>query len=310
MSLLWMVKALSTKVKNASRKLVLVKLSDNANDEGICWPSIQHIADQCEMSTRTVQRHLKDLQKAGFLRIEERRSNNFVNQSNLYTLLFSEGQEFQPEKSGESPIAPEAASGEGDNLTPYVEEGDNLSPPPVTESPPQGDTVSPRTCHSLEPPNEPSSTGACASEIFTQGDDSREKFPMHENWQPGEQFHRLCRIRGLVLEGCDGQRLVDEVRDFVCYWVARSDSVQTQSLWENKLAQHLLRAKRQGKLSSEVSHAVRSGHFAKPKTSAELHAESCSGAFDNRSGQHEQAVGDEWSAGGGYIDSTAETRPF
>jgi hypothetical protein len=34
------------KVGNSLRKLVLIKLADNANDKGECWPSYQHIADQ------------------------------------------------------------------------------------------------------------------------------------------------------------------------------------------------------------------------------------------------------------------------
>ncbi|ECG5516286.1 helix-turn-helix domain-containing protein, partial [Salmonella enterica subsp. enterica] len=45
MSMNLMAKAMSIKVGNPLRKLVLIKLADNANDEGECWPSYQHIAD-------------------------------------------------------------------------------------------------------------------------------------------------------------------------------------------------------------------------------------------------------------------------
>jgi hypothetical protein len=45
MSMELMVKAMKTKVGNPLRKLVLVKLADNASDQGECWPSYQHIAD-------------------------------------------------------------------------------------------------------------------------------------------------------------------------------------------------------------------------------------------------------------------------
>ena len=58
MSMTLMVKALKTKVGNPLRKLVLLKLADNANDQGECWPSYQCIADQCEMSKRSVMIHI------------------------------------------------------------------------------------------------------------------------------------------------------------------------------------------------------------------------------------------------------------
>ncbi|EFG1265016.1 helix-turn-helix domain-containing protein, partial [Escherichia coli] len=54
MSMELMVKAMKIRVGNPLRKLVLIKLADNASDQGECWPSYQHIADQCEISKRSV----------------------------------------------------------------------------------------------------------------------------------------------------------------------------------------------------------------------------------------------------------------
>jgi hypothetical protein len=45
-----MAKAMAIKTGNPIRKLVLIKLADNANDSGECWPSYKHIADHCECS--------------------------------------------------------------------------------------------------------------------------------------------------------------------------------------------------------------------------------------------------------------------
>lgn len=73
------------KVGNPLRKLVLLKLADNANDQGECWPSYQYIADQCEIGKSTVKKHIKDLEKSGFLRIENRKGPK-GNTSNLYHL--------------------------------------------------------------------------------------------------------------------------------------------------------------------------------------------------------------------------------
>ena len=53
-----MAKAMGVKVGNSLRKLVLIKLADNANDKGECWPSYQHIADQCECSRTAVRNHI------------------------------------------------------------------------------------------------------------------------------------------------------------------------------------------------------------------------------------------------------------
>ncbi|PNA93084.1 helix-turn-helix domain-containing protein, partial [Pseudomonas sp. GW460-5] len=85
MSMELMVKAMKTKVGNPLRKLVLIKLADNASDQGECWPSYQHIADQCEIARSTVKTHIRELEKAGLVRREFRR-NGELNQSNVFHL--------------------------------------------------------------------------------------------------------------------------------------------------------------------------------------------------------------------------------
>ena len=85
MSMLLMVKAMQTKVGNPLRKLVLIKLADNANDNGECWPSHQHVADQCEISKTSVRNHIKKLESMRLLRIEHREGPK-GNSSNLYHL--------------------------------------------------------------------------------------------------------------------------------------------------------------------------------------------------------------------------------
>jgi hypothetical protein len=46
-------------------KLVLLALADNANDEGLCWPSIATIGRKCGMGECTVQRVIGRLAGAG-----------------------------------------------------------------------------------------------------------------------------------------------------------------------------------------------------------------------------------------------------
>ncbi|AYG07737.1 helix-turn-helix domain-containing protein [Pseudomonas fluorescens] len=122
MSMELMVKAMKTKVGNPLRKLVLIKLADNANDVGECWPSYQHIADQCEIGRSTVKVHIRELEKCGLLRREFRRKGE-LNQSNLFHLSLNSG-------SGA------ALPGAGDN-------------------PGGGAGAAPRTSHSFEPVKEP-----------------------------------------------------------------------------------------------------------------------------------------------------------
>lgn len=46
-------------------KLVLLALADNANDAGICWPSIPKIAERCSLDVRTVYRAIATLEGGG-----------------------------------------------------------------------------------------------------------------------------------------------------------------------------------------------------------------------------------------------------
>ena len=125
MSMLLMVKAMQTKVGNPLRKLVLLKLADNANDQGECWPSLQYIADQCEISKRSVISHISSLCDSGLLKKEHREGKFKANASNLYTLSLD----------GESP----ALGGANNSLG-----GESPALPP-SESP------APRISNSLEP---------------------------------------------------------------------------------------------------------------------------------------------------------------
>jgi hypothetical protein len=62
-------------------KLLLLALSDNANDEGLCWPGVATLGRKCGMDDRTVQRAVKRLADAGHvtvLGIREHKSNDYL----------------------------------------------------------------------------------------------------------------------------------------------------------------------------------------------------------------------------------------
>ncbi|EJN6497749.1 helix-turn-helix domain-containing protein [Escherichia coli] len=139
MSMNLMAKAMNIKVGNPLRKLVLIKLADNANDNGECWPSYQHVADQCEVSRSTVKSHIRALEEMGLLKREFRRKGE-LNQSNVFYLTLDNAQQIQPESGGAGAAlgggAGAARGGAGAALG-------------------GGAGAAPRTYHSFEPVNEP-----------------------------------------------------------------------------------------------------------------------------------------------------------
>jgi hypothetical protein len=135
MSMMLMVAALNTKVGNPLRKLVLIKLADNASDVGECWPSYQHIADQCEISKRSVMNHVEALCVAGLLR-KEMRAGPKGNSSNIYFLTLGGA----ANSLGGANAAPPGA-------------GDSLGSAGAAPGGSAG--AAPRTSHSFEPVKEP-----------------------------------------------------------------------------------------------------------------------------------------------------------
>jgi len=134
-----MVAAMKLRVGNPLRKLVLIKLADNASDVGECWPSYQHIADQCEISKRSVMNHITALCDAGLLRKEIRKGGPKGNSSNVYFLTLD---------GGGAPPAP--------GVVQQIHQGSAAGSLP-SESPAPGGSAAaaPRISNSLEPVIEP-----------------------------------------------------------------------------------------------------------------------------------------------------------
>ena len=168
MSMLLMVKAMQSKVGNPLRKLVLLKLADNANDQGECWPSYQYIADQCEMSKRSVMAHIDALIEAGFLRKELRIGGEKGNKSNLYTLRM-----------------PSA----GDSLGVVKQ----IHHPSAGAATPPSAGAAPRTSHSLESVNESTNVDSGESTVdfvSVQFDRFWRNYPTKKAKKPAESAFR------------------------------------------------------------------------------------------------------------------------
>ncbi|AJB58387.1 helix-turn-helix domain-containing protein [Klebsiella pneumoniae] len=134
MSMTLMAKAMAIKTGNPIRKLVLIKLADNANDSGECWPSYKHIADHCECSKSAVRYHIDALISMGLLVKENRPGvkNGKGNASNLYCMNL------------DNPMPPKS-------IAPMPPESTGMPPKSIAPMPCGGT----RTSHSFEPVIEP-----------------------------------------------------------------------------------------------------------------------------------------------------------
>lgn len=62
----------------AGRKMVLLALCDNANDQGECFPSVPMLATKCSMGERTVQQHIADMEVLGIVTREMRNGRSTI----------------------------------------------------------------------------------------------------------------------------------------------------------------------------------------------------------------------------------------
>lgn len=154
MSMILAAKAWKIKLGNPIRKMILIKLADNANDNGECWPSYQHIADQCETSRRTVINHINELEKMGLIKKIARKTNR-GNSSNKFILTLP-SENYSPVKnkgnSLETPSAGDSPHGEKYSLDPSERDSSGseaASPPSAGDSPTPSAGDSPRISHSL-----------------------------------------------------------------------------------------------------------------------------------------------------------------
>ncbi|HFD3796910.1 TPA: helix-turn-helix domain-containing protein [Pseudomonas aeruginosa] len=121
-----------------AQKAVLISLADNANDEGVCWPSVAKIAERTCLSERAVQQAIKVLNECKALSIEARRGR-----STMFTVTpaaFAPPQKVHPRRK----CTPAASA-----PTPA-----DAAPPPPQDMHPTPADAAPRTV--IEPTREPS----------------------------------------------------------------------------------------------------------------------------------------------------------
>ena len=86
MAISWMKWVFEESQCEPMQRLILLKLADNASDEGFCWPSYDTIAKHCGCTRRCVIETIKKLEQAGYIEVTHRCNHNGSTRSNYYQL--------------------------------------------------------------------------------------------------------------------------------------------------------------------------------------------------------------------------------
>lgn len=76
MSIRLMTQVFKDEELDSTKKLIMLSLSDNANDEGFCYPSINTIVKKTSLSNKTVIKHIKELEEKNYLLSKKRNSKS------------------------------------------------------------------------------------------------------------------------------------------------------------------------------------------------------------------------------------------
>lgn len=128
-----------------SPKAVLISLADNANDDGVCWPSILKICERTCLSRRCVQDAIQWLVASGAVRVTRQELS-----SNVYRICPDEFDADFHVQSVRSQQRKVGSVGGADAVPPSA----NAAPPPVQMPRPPRANAAPRTV--IEPSIEPS----------------------------------------------------------------------------------------------------------------------------------------------------------
>lgn len=136
---------------HSGKKMVLLALCDNANDQGECFPSVSMLAEKCSMSERSVFNHIAELERDGAIQ-----RNNRAGRSTIYSL--------HPCKfciPTPATVAEVRAGTTADSAPPPLQ---NLHPTPATISPTPA-TVAPIT---INEPNTDTNTNTAPDGVDAQ----------------------------------------------------------------------------------------------------------------------------------------------
>ena len=239
------------------KKMVLMSLADNANDEGYCWPSIDTISYKSSVSVSSARRHLKALEELGLITKQQRIKESGASNTNGYYLHIG--------NTIKQPLPPKPEENKGCQIEPPTIEGVSQVTPGGCHSSDRGEGV---TAMTPKPSLEPSLTNTnnnaheeknSESDIFQKTHETRTKqqgSPMAEDWQPDWNRVNASLLRAGIDPKLDFARI--KFDEFKGYWLSRTDSLHPA--WTNRFIQHLISQwphyKRQQKLNQALDKKV------------------------------------------------------
>ena len=216
MSLSYMVKAFETNVGgNSLRKLVLLKLADNADDKGMCFPSYQYIADQCECSRRAVINHVNALVEMGLVTIFKR-GDAGKQTSNSYRLTLDKKASERNALAGNAPSESNDQASEPDS--PPSERGSPLASEPDA---PESVTLSNQSVNRCD------GDDVGDGKVVKTLPDGRQVFKLYRGWTPSLSDAQLKSLAQLEIKPADIER---ETQLFAEYHI-KTGQEETQEDW-------------------------------------------------------------------------------
>lgn len=201
---------------SSTQKLVLISLADQANDDGVCWPSIRKMRERTCLSERAIRDAIAWLTESCVLSVAHR-----FNSSNVYTITTASYRPVLEQNTPPAPKAPPAptAAPPGTNCRTPLRQLPPNHQLTVSETPVEaGRTVVPAAA---ETPEE-------YLEKITKTDQATRQVVMTLDWKPSEQFKAKIMRAGMRPDA-----LTDEI--LAKFQIHYNGESKPQNKWESAL---------------------------------------------------------------------------
>ncbi|WP_163833349.1 helix-turn-helix domain-containing protein [Spartinivicinus ruber] len=209
------------------KKIVLLSLADNANDQGYCWPSMDTIAHKSSMSKQTVRRHLKSLEELNLITKQQRTRANGATSTNGFFLHVG--------AAIKEPLTEELQENEGvKSDTPITEgvsklcKGEGITAVVPLESSLESSNTTITTAREVKNSDPDIFQKKYETRVKTQGN------PMTADWQPDWEWVKSSLIRA----GINPDFANVKFDEFKLYWLRQPETLHPA--WTAKFIQHLI----------------------------------------------------------------------
>ena len=187
-------------------KFVLVALSDQSNDNGVCWPSIPQIAKRCGLDVRSVSRSLAKLEQMGLIERDV-----LQGRGTTYRLVFIN-------QSAETPLTNCPATPDKLSSLPLTN-----CPEPLTNCPATPDKLSSKPSVTIS--NHQEQGKLLVSQEPHQQEKQQRGSRLPADWKPSDVDSQFCKTERPDL---DPTKTADRFRD---YWISQPGAKGIKLNW-------------------------------------------------------------------------------